>query len=80
MLNHPILYSGSTIDFNRSIGFHFHRWLKDLSGLDPEVADKFKVTDQAYNYVYIWFNPLTGESEVGEDRPKQMIAFMGLDK
>ena len=80
MLNHPLLYSGRTTQFNKQIGFVFYYWLEKHSGLSIEWVRRFDVRPITENeHIYLYFNPLTGETEIGEDHLKQMLHFMKLE-
>lgn len=77
MLNHPIIHNQNTVPFNKTIEFHFHNWLAHASGIDYWAAREFSSGEKLQ---YLWFNPLTGESEIVTDAVGTMLNFMKLDR
>lgn len=75
MLNHPIIHNNATHVFNKSVDFSFHGWLALHSGLDYWEAREFS---EATKPQYLWFNPLTAESEIVDDHVGAMLDYMNL--
>ena len=72
MLNHPIIWAEDTPEFNKTIGFRLFWWIG--TALGDKAYAQFKGPA-----AYLWFNPLTGESEVNNDPCKQLLIFMKVD-
>ena len=75
MLNHPIIHNADTVPFNKTVQFQLHKWLAESSGIDTQKAKAFSACVRPQ---YLWFNPLTAESEIVDDHAAIMLNYMQL--